>query len=188
MLQTPRAILKRDPAAHNLLEVVLTYPGIRALFWYRIGHFLNNYHRYALASLLSQHAAKTTGISIDPAAQIGKRVFIDHGIGVVIGATAIVGDDVTILHGVTLGARGGVIVGRRHPVVKRGAFIGANALLLGPIVIGEEAKIGAGAVVLANVPAHWTAVGDPARLIRKNQKVMSLPIETDNCQENVHRA
>lgn len=177
MLQTPRAILKRDPAAHSLLQVVLTYPGVRALFWHRIAHSLAAHRHHVLASILSQHAAKTTGITIDPAAEIGRRVFIDHGTGVVIGATAIVEDDVTILHGVTLGARNRVENGRRHPIVKRGAFIGANALLLGPIVVGEEAKIGAGAVVLEDVPAHWTAVGNPARLIRKNIKVMPITLK-----------
>ncbi|GAX00753.1 serine O-acetyltransferase EpsC [Secundilactobacillus silagei] len=186
MWQTPRAILKRDPAAHSLLEVILTYPGVRALFWHRIAHFLNARHHYVLANVLSQHAAKVTGITIDPAAQIGQRFFIDHGIGVVIGATAIVEDDVTILHGVTLGARNGVRNGRRHPIVKRGAFIGANAQLLGPIVIGEGAKIGAGAVVLKDVPAHCTAVGNPARLIRKTLTVMSL--DPDEKPAKVKRA
>ncbi|HBF75409.1 MAG TPA: serine acetyltransferase [Lactobacillus sp.] len=177
MLQTPRAILKRDPAAHSLLEVVLTYPGVRALFWHRIAHFMDDHRYYVLANAVSQHAAKTTGITIDPAAKIGKRVFIDHGTGVVIGATAIVEDDVTILHGVTLGARNTVKNGRRQPIVRRGVFIGANALLLGPITIGEGAKIGAGAVVLEDVPAHWTAVGNPARLIRKTRKVMPIPLD-----------
>ncbi len=105
MFQTARSILKRDPAAHSLLQVILTYPGIRALFWYRIAHQLVRWHQYVLATLLSQHAAKITGITIAPEATIGKRVFIDHGVGTVIGATAIIEDDVTILHGVTLGTR-----------------------------------------------------------------------------------
>ncbi len=178
MLQTPRAILKRDPAAHSLLEVVLTYPGVRALFWHRIAHSLNTHRHYVLANILSQHAARTTGITIAPAAEIGKRVFINHGIGVVIGATAVVEDDVTILQGVTLGARNSVKNGRRQPIVRRGAFIGANALLLGPIVVGEGAKVGAGAVVLEDVPAHWTAVGNPARLIRKRIKVMPMSLKS----------
>ncbi|GHP14116.1 serine acetyltransferase [Lentilactobacillus fungorum] len=164
MFQTARSILKRDPAAHNLLEVILTYPGLRALFWYRIAHFLVMRRFFTLASLISQHAAHVTGISIAPEAQIGKRVFIDHGIGVVIGATAIVEDDVTILHGVTLGARklaGGI----RHPRVEHGAFIGANAQILGNITIGAFSKVGAGAIVLADVPPKATAVGNPARIV-----------------------
>lgn len=114
IFQTARSILKRDPAAHSLLEVLLTYPGIRVLFWYRIAHFMAFHRLYKIAGFLSQHAAKVTGISISPEAKIGKRVFIDHGIGVVIGATAVIEDDVTILHGVTLGVRRAV-EGRRHP-------------------------------------------------------------------------
>lgn len=174
MLETARAILKRDPAAHSLRTVVLTYPGVRALFWYRIAHFFNQHHAELAAHLLSQHAAKVTGIAIDPSAQIGRRVFIDHGLGVVIGATAIVEDDVTILHGVTLGARGDEVTGRRHPIIRRGAFLGANAQILGPITIGTGAKVGASAVVLRDVPADWTAVGNPARLIAHRVKVTRL--------------
>lgn len=169
MWQTARAILKRDPAAHSLLEIVLTYPGVHALFWHRIAHWLSYHHRYVLAGLISRFNAVHTGISIAPDAVIGKRVFIDHGVGVVIGATAIVGDDVTILHGATLGARGTVWHGRRHPIVQSGAFIGANAQLLGAITIGKNSKVGAGAVVLEDVPDYTTAVGNPARLIKKER-------------------
>lgn len=177
MLQTARAILKRDPAAHSLLAVILTYPGFRALFWHRLAHALDQRHHYLVAGLISQHAAKVTGISIAPAAQIGQRVFIDHGIGVVIGATAVIEDDVTLLHGVTLGARHNVTkTGRRHPIVKRGAFIGANAQILGTVTIGEGGKVGAGAVVLQDVSAGDTAVGNPARMIHHPTKVMTLPI------------
>ncbi|KZL42920.1 serine O-acetyltransferase EpsC [Secundilactobacillus collinoides] len=165
MLQTARAILKRDPAAHSLWEVLLTYPGLHALFWHRIAHFLANHGRYVLAALVSRFCTHRTGIIIAPEAQIGKRVFIDHGTGVVIGATAIVEDDVTILHGVTLGARDEVVNGRRHPYVRQGAFIGANAQVLGPISVGRYSKIGAGAVVLKDVPDNMTAVGNPARLV-----------------------
>ena len=114
IFQTARSILKRDPVAHSLLEVLLTYPGILVLFWYRIAHFMAFHRLYTIAGFLSQHAAKVTGISISPEAKIGKRVFIDHGIGVVIGATAMIEDDVTILHDVTLGVRRAV-EGRRHP-------------------------------------------------------------------------
>ena len=164
MFQTARSILKRDPAAHSLLQVILTYPGVRALFWYRIAHFFASHQRFVIAGLISQHAAKVTGITIAPEATIGKRVFIDHGVGTVIGATAIIEDDVTILHGVTFGTRRMTDKGRRHPHVRKGAFIGANAQILGPIEIGPYSKAGAGAVVLVNVPSHLTVVGNPATI------------------------
>ena len=141
IFQTARSILKRDPVAHSLLEVLLTYPGIRVLFWYRIAHFMAFHRLYTIAGFLSQHAAKVTGISISPEAKIGKRVFIDHGIGV------------------TLGVRRAV-EGRRHPYVKKGAFIGANAQLLGTITIGAFSKVGAGAIVLNNVADKTTVVGN----------------------------
>lgn len=179
MFQTARSILKRDPAAHSLLEVLLTYPGIRALFWHRIAHFMAFHRLYTIAGFLSQHAAKVTGISISPEAKIGKRVFIDHGIGVVIGATAVIEDDVTILHGVTLGARRAV-EGRRHPYVKKGAFNGANAQLLGTITIGAFSKVGAGAIVLNNVADKTTVVGNPARTVNKlPAKVINVTFTTN---------
>lgn len=179
IFQTARSILKRDPVAHSLLEVLLTYPGIRVLFWYRIAHFMAFHRLYTIAGFLSQHAAKVTGISISPEAKIGKRVFIDHGIGVVIGATAMIEDDVTILHGVTLSARRAV-EGRRHPYVKKGAFIGANAQLLGTITIGAFSKVGAGAIVLNNVADKTTVVGNPARTVNKlPAKVINVTFTTN---------
>lgn len=179
IFQTARSILKRDPAAHSLLEVLLTYPGIRVLFWYRIAHFMAFHRLYTIAGFLSQHAAKVTGISISPEAKIGKRVFIDHGIGVVIGATAMIEDDVTILHGVTLGARRAV-EGRRHPYVKKGTFIDANAQLLGTITIGAFSKVGAGAIVLNNVADKTTVVGNPARTVNKlPAKVINVTFTTN---------
>ena len=179
IFQTARSILKRDPVAHSLLEVLLTYPGIRVLFWYRIAHFMAFHRLYKIAGFLSQHAAKVTGISISPEAKIGKRVFIDHGIGVVIGATAIIEDDVTILHGVTLGARRAV-EGRRHPYVKKGTFIDANAQLLGTITIGAFSKVGAGAIVLNNVADKTTVVGNPARTVNKlPAKVINVTFTTN---------
>ena len=179
IFQTARSILKRDPVAHSLLEVLLTYPGIRVLFWYRIAHFMAFHRLYTIAGFLSQHAAKVTGISISPEAKIGKRVFIDHGIGVVIGATAMIEDDVTILHGVTLGARRAV-EGRRHPYVKKGVFIGANAQLLGTITIGAFSKVGAGAIVLNNVADKTTVVGNPARTVNKlPAKVINVTFTTN---------
>ncbi|MBW7828982.1 serine O-acetyltransferase EpsC [Streptococcus thermophilus] len=179
MFQTARSILKRNPVAHSLLEVLLTYPGIRVLFWYRIAHFMAFHRLYTIAGFLSQHAAIVTGISISPEAKIGKRVFIDHGIGVVIGATAMIEDDVTILHDVTLGVRRAV-EGRRHPYVKKGAFIGANAQLLGTITIGAFSKVGAGAIVLNNVADKTTVVGNPARTVNKlPAKVINVTFTTN---------
>lgn len=179
IFQTARSILKRNPVAHSLLEVLLTYPGIRVLFWYRIAHFMAFHRLYTIAGFLSQHAAKVTGISISPEAKIGKRVFIDHGIGVVIGATAMIEDDVTILHDVTLGVRRAV-EGRRHPYVKKGAFIGANAQLLVTITIGAFSKVGAGAIVLNNVADKTTVVGNPARTVNKlPAKVINVTFTTN---------
>ena len=179
IFQTAMSILKRNPVAHSLLEVLLTYPGIRVLFWYRIAHFMAFHRLYTIAGFLSQHAAKVTGISISPEAKIGKRVFIDHGIGVVIGATAMIEDDVTILHDVTLGVRRAV-EGRRHPYVKKGAFIGANAQLLGTITIGAFSKVGAGAIVLNNVADKTTVVGNPARTVNKlPAKVINVTFTTN---------
>lgn len=179
IFQTARSILKRNPVAHSLLEVLLTYPGIRVLFWYRIAHFMAFHRLYTIAGFLSQHAAKVTGISISPEAKIGKRVFIDHGIGVVIGATAMIEDDVTILHDVTLGVRRAV-EGRRHPYVKKGAFIGANAQLLGTITIGAFSKVGAGAIVLNNVADKTTVVGNPALTVNKlPAKVINVTFTTN---------
>ena len=179
IFQTARSILKRNPVAHSLLEVLLTYPGIRVLFWYRIAHFMAFHRLYTIAGFLSQYAAKVTGISISPEAKIGKRVFIDHGIGVVIGATAVIEDDVTILHDVTLGVRRAV-EGRRHPYVKKGAFIGANAQLLGTITIGAFSKVGAGAIVLNNVADKTTVVGNPARTVNKlPAKVINVTFTTN---------
>lgn len=179
IFQTARSILKRDPVAHSLLEVLLTYPGIRVLFWYRIAHFMAFHRLYTIAGFLSQHAAKVIGISISPEAKIGKRVFIDHGIGVVIGATAMIEDDVTILHGVTLGARRAV-EGRRHPYVKKGTFIDANAQLLGTNTIGAFSKVGAGAIVLNNVTDKTIVVGNPDRTVNKlPAKVINVTFTTN---------
>lgn len=183
MLETARSILRRDPAAHSLLEVLLTYPGLHALFWYRIAHYLSKHKLYVLAGLVSRHGARQTGILIAPAAQIGKRVFIDHGVGVVVGETAVIEDDVTLLHGVTLGSRHETDGQKRHPHIKQGAFIGANAQILGPIVIGEESKVGAGAVVLKNVPARTTVVGSPAHIVTQHKSKVIQVSFSENQQE-----
>ena len=151
----------KDPAIKNIFEVFL-YPSFRALLYYKIAHFLYVKKRYFMARYLSERAKRKTGIEIHPGATIGKRLFIDHGFGVVIGETAIVGDDVLIYHGVTLG---GVSTssGKRHPTIGDGVMLGCGAKILGDIVIGDNAKIGANAVVLCDVAPDTTLVGIPAK-------------------------
>lgn len=162
-------VLKEDPAARSKLEVFLLYPSINALIVYRIAHKLYNKKWFFLARLLSQLARFFTGIEIHPGAKIGKGLFIDHGMGVVIGETAEVGDNVTIYHGVTLGGTG-KDKGKRHPTVKDNVIIGAGAKVLGPITIGNNVKVGANSVVLKDVPDNATAVGMPAKIIIKDKK------------------
>ena len=151
----------KDPAIKNIFEVFL-YPSFRALLYYKIAHFLYVKKRYFMARYLSERAKRKTGIEIHPGATIGKTLFIDHGFGVVIGETAIVGDDVLIYHGVTLG---GVSTssGKRHPTIGDGVMIGCGAKILGDIIIGDNAKIGANAVVLCDVAPDTTLVGIPAK-------------------------
>ncbi|EOH94068.1 serine O-acetyltransferase EpsC [Enterococcus villorum] len=167
------AAKRNDPAARSTLEIVLTYPGFHALFWHRISHYLYKHQFYLLAKINAQFWRFITGIEIHPGAKIGQGVFIDHGMGIVIGETAEVADDVILFHGVTLGGTGKE-TGKRHPTVKQGAKIFANAQILGPITIGVNTKIGAGAVVLKDIPDHATAVGVPAKVVRINgEKVRS---------------
>lgn len=163
-----RNILKKDPAAKSLMEVILLYPSIRAFVYYRIAKWFYTRSRFKMARWISQIARRRTGIEIHPGAKIGQNLFIDHGMGVVIGETAEVGDNVLIYHGVTLGGTGHKGNTKRHPTVGNNVIIGTGAKLLGPIKIGDNAKIGANAVVLADVPANSTAVGIPAKII--NQK------------------
>lgn len=165
------ATKKHDPSVRSTLEIIITYPGFHALFWHRWSHFLFQHRWYFLAKLTAQFWRFLTGIEIHPGAQIGQGVFIDHGMGVVIGETAIIEDDVVLFHGVTLGGTGKER-GKRHPTVKTGAFLSAHAQILGPVTIGERAKIGANAVVLKDIPAEATAVGIPAKIVRiKGKKV-----------------
>lgn len=163
------AAKRNDPAARSTLDIVLTYPGFHALFWHRWSHFLYRHHWYLLAKMNAQFWRFITGIEIHPGAEIGEGVFIDHGMGVVIGETAVIEDDVVLFHGVTLGGTG-KHTGKRHPTVKKGAMLSTNVQILGPITIGENAKIGASAVVLEDVPANATAVGIPAKVVRINGK------------------
>lgn len=159
-------VLKKDPAARNKLEVFLLYPSIHAIIIYRITHFLYNKKLFFLARLLSQIARFLTGIEIHPGAKIGKGFFIDHGMGVVIGETTEIGDNVTLYQGVTLGGTG-KDQGKRHPTLGDNVTVGSGAKVLGPITLGNSVKVGANAVVLKNVPDEATAVGIPARIILK---------------------
>ena len=147
-----KAVLRQDPAARNSLEVILTYPGLHAVWGYRIAHFLWQVKLKLAARIYSNWIRALTGIEIHPAAKIGRRFFIDHGMGVVIGATAIVGDDVMIYHDVTLGARTGG-TGKRHPTIGNNVVIGAGARVIGDISVGNGVKIGANMVVTKSVPA-----------------------------------
>lgn len=166
-------VLNEDPAAKSKIEVLLLYPSIHALISYRIAHFLYLNKRFFLARLMSQLSRFFTGIEIHPGAKIGKGLFIDHGMGVVIGETAEVGDNVTLYHGVTLGGTG-KDTGKRHPTIEDGVLIGTGAKVLGPITVGKGAKIGANAVVVKSVPAKATAVGSPAKNIIRATKAATI--------------
>ena len=160
-----KSIQERDPANPTFFEVVLAYPGFHAVGMHRVSHFLWGLKLKALARLWSHLGRLFTGVEIHPGAQIGKNLFIDHGMGVVIGGTAIIGDYVTLYQGVTLGGKGGNVSGRRHPILGNGCIIGAGAQILGGITVGEGSKVGASAVVTKNIPDGCTAVGNPARLL-----------------------
>ncbi|MEG0133193.1 MAG: serine O-acetyltransferase EpsC [Clostridium sp.] len=161
-------IKKKDPAIKSTFEVFL-YPCVYALLFHYFSSFLYEHELYFLARLLSQVSRGFTGIEIHPGANIGENLFIDHGMGVVIGETASIGDDVTIYHGVTLGGVGYDKNGRRHPSVGNNVTIGAGAKLLGPITIGNNVKIGANSVVLHSIPDNSTAVGSPAKVVVKSK-------------------
>ncbi|AGU73408.1 serine O-acetyltransferase [Streptococcus constellatus subsp. pharyngis] len=163
--ETIAIVKENDPAAHSLLEVLLTYPGVKALAAHRISHFLWNHGCKLLARMHSQFWRFWTQIEIHPGAKIASGVFIDHGSGLVIGETAVVEKGVMLYHGVTLGGTG-KDAGKRHPTVRQGALISAHAQLIGPIEIGENARVGAGAVVVADVPSDVTVVGIPAKIVR----------------------
>jgi serine O-acetyltransferase len=161
-------VFERDPAARSTWEVITCYPGFHALLMHRLSHWLWRTKIRWIARYLSHWARFLTGIEIHPGAKIGRRVFIDHGMGVVIGETAEVGDDCTLYHGVTLGGTTWN-KGKRHPTLARGVVVGAGAKLLGPISVGDGARVGSNAVVVKDVPAGATAVGIPARIILDEQ-------------------
>ena len=167
-------VLDNDPAARSKVEVFLLYPCIHALIAYRIARFFYKHKWFFIARVISQLARFFTGIEIHPGAKIGKGLFIDHGMGVVIGETTEIGDDVMLYHGVTLGGTG-KDKGKRHPTVGNGVLIGAGAKVLGPITIGDSAKIGSNAVVLKDVPPNATSVGISARnIVRTNKQIVEI--------------
>ena len=161
-------VYKNDPAISSPVEFLFNYPGVWALFWYRIANRLYRNNFKALSRIIMGLSQILTNIDIHPGATIGNRVFIDHGMGVVIGQTAVIEDDVLIYQGVTLGGVS-LIAGKRHPTIKRGAVIGAGAKILGNITIGENSKVGANSVVVRNVPENSTAIGIPAHVIQKGR-------------------
>lgn len=177
LLEDLRTALREDPAARNLLEVALAYPGVHAVWTYRIAHGLWRRGYKLPARLLSQAARAVTGVEIHPGAALGRRLFIDHGMGVVIGETAEVGEDVTIFHGTTLGGTS-MSKGKRHPTVEDRVIIGAGAKILGPITVGAGAKVGANAVVVKDVPAGAVSVGVPAR-VRSKVPAANVPEHVD---------
>ena len=162
-------VMDHDPAAKSRLEVFFCYAGLHALWFYRMNHWLWNHGLFLAARWLSQVARWLTGIEIHPAAKIGRRLFIDHGMGVVIGETAIVGDDVTLYQGVTLGGTGKEH-GKRHPTLEDNVVVGGGAKILGNIIIGKNCRIGAGSVVLRNVPDNSTVVGVPGHIVFREGK------------------
>lgn len=166
------SVFDRDPAAKSVLEILLCYSGLHALWFYRLNHWLWNHGMRLLSRWLSQVARLLTGIEIHPAAQIGRRLFIDHGMGVVIGETSVIGDDVTLYQGVTLGGTGKE-KSKRHPTIGNGVVIGAGARVLGNIRVGDNSRVGAGSVVLRDVPDNATIVGVPGHIVlRSGQRVV----------------
>ena len=163
------AVLERDPAARSRVEVFFCYPGLHALWMHRVSHWLWRRKLYLVARMLSCVARFFTAIDIHPGAQIGRRLFMDHGLGIVIGETSIIGDDVTIYQGVSLGGTGKE-KGKRHPTLRNHVVVGAGAKVLGNIVIGENCRLGAGCVVLRDVPENSTVVGVPGHIVYRDGK------------------
>ena len=157
-------ILKNDPSIHSIIEVFL-YPSFKVKLYYKISHFLYKRKRFLIARIISEKAKRKTGIEIQTAATIGKNLFIDHGMGVVIGETCVIGVNVTLFHGVTLGGTGKE-KGKRHPTIGNNVFIGSGAKILGNITIGNNVKIGANSVILESIPDNVTVVGIPGKIIK----------------------
>lgn len=178
MFETVNAYMSRDPAARNPLEILLLYPGVKAVRSHRVSHWLYEHDMKFMARLISQTSRRRTGIEIHPGAKIGKRLVIDHGMGIVIGETAEIGDDCLIYHGVTLGGTG-KDVGKRHPTIGNNVLIGTGAKVLGPFKVGDNSRIAANSVVLGEIPADSTAVGVPARVVRRKGVKTNFASEVD---------
>ena len=172
------AYQRRDPAARSKLEIFLLYPGVHAVLYHRAAHWLCRHRRFFLARCVSQWSRFWTGIEIHPGAQIGRRLVIDHGSGIVIGETAEIGDDCLLYQGVTLGGTG-KDQGKRHPTLGNNVMVGSGAKVLGPLTVGDNARIAAGAVVLRAVPANSTAVGVPARIARMSGRPVYYADDVD---------
>lgn len=171
-----RAAQKRDPAARSFFEVLFLYQGLHALFNHRLAHFCYRLHLFFTARLLSQLSRHMTGIEIHPGAKIGRAFFIDHGMGVVIGETAVIGDNVLLYQGVSLGGTG-LAKGKRHPTIGNNVVIGAGAKVLGNITVGDNSYIGANAVVIKDVPANSTVVGVPGRITKQDGKKIDISLD-----------
>lgn len=180
-----RAVKERDPAATSTVSVLLNYPGLHALWSHRVNHWLWRHGRRGVARLLSQFARWLTGIEIHPGATIGDRFFIDHGMGVVIGETTVIGNDVTLYQGVTLGGTGKE-TGKRHPTLEDCVVVGVGAAVLGNITVGRGSKVGGGAVVIDDVPPNSTAVGIPARVVvRAGERVEAVDLHHEDLPDPV---
>ena len=185
MFDNIRTVFDRDPAAKSIIEVVSCYPGLHALWLHRIAHFLYKIKVPLIPRLISQFSRFLTGIEIHPGAAIGRKFFIDHGMGVVIGQTAEIGDYVTLYQGVTLGGTGKE-KGKRHPTIRDNVTIGVGAKVLGNIVVGQDSKIGAGSVVINDVPPDSTVVGIPGRVVRsRGQRIGSAPLDHGNLPDPI---
>ncbi|MBU0759203.1 MAG: serine O-acetyltransferase [Candidatus Omnitrophica bacterium] len=180
-----KSAMAKDPAAKTGVEVFLCYPGLHAIWYHRIAHWLYNRKLYLLARMVSQASRFLTGIEIHPGATLGKRVFIDHGMGIVIGETAEVGDDTLLYKGVVLGGTS-LEKKKRHPTVGKNVVIGSNACVLGPVTIGDGARIGSGSVVVKDVPAGATVVGIPGKVVEKDSKrKLALDFEHGNLPDPI---
>ena len=178
LLETVNAYLARDPAAKNPIEVLLLYPGVKAVCYHRGAHWCYEHKLMFLARMISQMGRHRTGIEIHPGAKIGKRLVIDHGMGIVIGETAEIGDDCLIYHGVTLGGTG-KDSGKRHPTIGNNVLIGTGAKVLGPFKVGDNSRIAANSVVLSEIPPDSTAVGIPARVVKRKGQKLDFATEVD---------
>ena len=178
LLETVNAYLARDPAAKTPIEVLLLYPGVKAVCYHRGAHWCYEHKLMFLARMISQMGRHRTGIEIHPGAKIGKRLVIDHGMGIVIGETAEIGDDCLIYHGVTLGGTG-KDSGKRHPTIGNNVLIGTGAKVLGPFKVGDNSRIAANSVVLSEIPPDSTAVGIPARVVKRRGQKVDFATEVD---------